>query len=123
MAFRFLSFPVYKDVRNFIKEIYAISGKFPKEEQFGLTNQLRRAVISIALNIAEGSDRGSDNEFKRFIDISIGSLNEVIAILDIASDNGFIKKDEYDIMVVKAEHIVKQLSGFKKSLVKNSRCK
>jgi len=118
MAFRFLSFPVYTDIKEFIKEIYTISGKFPKEEQFGLTNQLRRAATSIALNIAEGSDRGSDNEFKRFIDISIGSLNEVVAILDLALTIGFINNEQYDIMFNKAEQIVKQLSGFKKSLAK-----
>ena len=116
MAFRFLSFPVYKDIKDFIKEVYAVSKKFPQDEQFGITNQLRRAAVSIALNIAEGSDRGSDKEFKRFIDISIGSLNEVVAVLDIASANNFIIKDQYDIMLDKAEHIVKQLAGFKKSL-------
>jgi four helix bundle protein len=120
MAFRFLDFPVYKDLKDFIKEVYRISSKFPKEEQFGLTNQMRRAAVSIALNIAEGSDRGSDNEFKRFIDISIGSLNEVVAILDIALDNGFINGNQYDTMFDRAELIVKQLSGFKKSLMNKS---
>ena len=81
-----------------------------------MISQLRRAAVSIALNIAEGSDRGSDKEFKRFIQISIGSLNETIAILDLANDSSFINRKNYDIMLSQAENIVKQLSGLRKSL-------
>jgi four helix bundle protein len=73
-------------------------------------------VVSIALNLAEGSDRGSDNEFSRFIGVSLGSLNETIAILDIARENGFINKEKYDIMFVQAENVAKQLSGLRKSM-------
>jgi four helix bundle protein len=92
--------------------------RFPKEEQFGITNQLRRAATSIALNIAEGSDRGSDKEFKRFIQMSIGSLNETLAILDISLENGFINKKNYGIILSQAGNIVKQLSGLRRSLKK-----
>ena len=116
MAFRFLNFPVYKDIKKYIKNIYSISSAFPREEQFGMSNQLRRAATFIALNIAEGSDRGSDKEFKRFAQMSIGSLNETVAILDISLENGFINQKNYDIMFLQAENIVKQLSGLCKSL-------
>jgi len=115
MAFRFQKFPVYKEVKHYIKNVYSCSSNFPKEEQFGLINQLRRAATSIALNLAEGSDRGSDNEFGRFIQISIGSLNETVAIFDIALENNFINKENYDIMLIQAENIVKQLSGLRRS--------
>ena len=64
MAFRFLEFPVYKDIKKYIREIYQISSGFPQVEQFGMTNQIRRAAVSIALNLAEGSDRGSDKDFQ-----------------------------------------------------------
>ena len=119
MSFRFLDFPIYKETKRYIKEIYSLSVKFPKDEQFGVTNQLRRAATSIALNLAEGSDRGSDKEFQRFIQMSIGSLNETVAILNICFDNGFIIKSEYDIMLTRAENMVKQLSGLKRSLGSN----
>ena len=116
MSFRFLQFPVYKDIKKFIRNIYSISSKFPKNEQFGLTSQFRRAATSIALNLAEGSDRGSDKEFRHFVDLAIGSLNETVAILDISLDNGFINQKVYDIMFSQAENIVKQLSGLRKKL-------
>lgn len=116
MAFRFLEFPVYKEIKKYIKAIYELSSKFPKEEQFGMTNQIRRAGVSIALNIAEGSDRGSDKDFQRFIQMAIGSLNETVAVLDIAKDNGFVNQNNCDIILEQAESIVKQLSGFRKSL-------
>lgn len=116
MSFRFLKFPVYTDIKKYINEVYKLSSKFPREEQFGMINQIRRAVVSIALNLAEGSDRGSDNEFKRFINTALGSLNETIAILDISADRNFILKEEYELLVSKAESIAKQLSGLRKSL-------
>ncbi|MCU0640481.1 MAG: four helix bundle protein [Candidatus Margulisbacteria bacterium] len=116
MPFRFLKFPVYQDIKEYIGALYAVSAKFPKDEQFGLTSQLRRAATSIALNIAEGSDRGSDSEFSRFIQMAIGSLNETVAVLDLASECGFMDKSNYDIMIGNAELIVKQLSGLRKTL-------
>ena len=116
MTFRFLEFPVYKDAKKYIKDIYSLSAKFPVEEQFGLINQIRRAAVSIALNLAEGSDRGSDKEFQRFIQMAIGSLNETIAALDISLDNGFINQQNYNIILAQAEKIVKQLSAFRRSL-------
>jgi four helix bundle protein len=116
MVFRYQKFPVYQEIKNYIKSIYSISTKFPKEEQFGITNQLRRAATSIALNVAEGSDRGSDKDFQRFIQMAIGSLNETAAIFDLALELGFIDQQNYDIMISQAEKIVKQLSGFRKSL-------
>jgi four helix bundle protein len=118
MSFRFLKFAVYGEIKKYIKNVYSLSSGFPRDEQFGITNQLRRAATSIALNIAEGSDRGSDKEFQRFIQMAIGSLNETVAIFDIALDNGFVSQKNYDIMLSQAENIVKQLSGLRKSLDK-----
>jgi four helix bundle protein len=116
MSFRFLNFPVYKDIKKYIGNIYAVSAKFPKDEQFGLTNQLRRAATSIALNLAEGSDRGSDQDFKRFIQMAIGSVNETVAIFDLAQERGFISRENCVIMLTQAESIVKQLSAFRQAL-------
>jgi len=88
--FKFERLDVWKDARVFISLIYRITATFSKDEQFGLINQLRRAAISIALNIAEGSTRGSDADFKRFLKMAQGSLNEVVSGLYIALDQGFL---------------------------------
>lgn len=96
MFFRFENLEIWKLAREFIVEIYKITRKFPKDELFGLIAQLRRAAISIILNIAEGSDRKSDKEFKRFLRISITSLEEVVTGLYIALDQNFITKDEFN---------------------------
>ncbi len=110
MSFRFRNFSVYKEILDFIREIYQMTEMFPKKEVFGLTGQIKRASTSIALNLAEGSDRGSDKEFKRFINISIGSANEVVAVLDIALDNKYIDRKTHNALLEKSEKIVRQLS-------------
>jgi four helix bundle protein len=116
MAFRFRNFEVYVNSRNFINKIYGITGQFPQMEQFGLTAQLRRAALSIALNIAEGSDRGSDRDFNRFIQMAMGSINEVVAALDIAFDNNYINQSSYNSVISDAEVVIKQLSNLSKKL-------
>ncbi len=78
--------------RLFCAEIYSITSKFPENEKFGLTNQLRRASISIPSNIAEGSSRHSNKDFTRFLQIAIGSAYEIETQLLIASDLNSIKK-------------------------------
>lgn len=75
--FRFREFQVYKDALVFQKEMKFLSReKFPKKEQFCLTSQLWRALDSIVLNIAEGTDRGTDKDFAHYLNISHTSLNE-----------------------------------------------
>ena len=80
MPFKFEELKVWKDSVSFASEIYAITKKFPKDEQYGIISQLNRSAVSISLNIAEGIGRHSDVELKRFIHIAIGSLNEVVII-------------------------------------------
>lgn len=77
--FRFEKLEIWNDARDFVKEIYKLGVGFPKEEKFCLTDQMRRAAISIVLNIAEGSDRKSDADFRRFLRCAIGSLEEVVS--------------------------------------------
>ncbi len=111
--FRFRQFPVYNDARQFRKELKSLSReKFPKEEQFCLTSQLWRALDSIILNIAEGSDRYSDKDFSHFLNNALTSLNEVVACLDCALDDQYITVGEHTQFFVKAENLVKQLKAF-----------
>lgn len=116
MAFRFRNFPVYQEARRFICDVYLLAQRLPKSEQFELASQLRRAATSILLNLAEGSMRRSDLEFNRFISMAIGSVGEVVSILDICLDQKYITGETHLRFVVKCESIAKQLYGFSRIL-------
>jgi four helix bundle protein len=94
--FRFEKLKVWDESRALVKQIYTLTKQFPADEKFCLTDQIRRATISISLNIAEGSDRKSDNEFKRFLRMAISSLDEVVTGLYIALDLKYVSKDEFE---------------------------
>ncbi len=74
----------------FVKDIYSITSSFPAEERFGLTNQMRRAAVSIPSNIAEGAGRNGKKEWVRFLHIALGSISELETQLEIARVLGFI---------------------------------
>ncbi len=114
-TFRFLDFPVYKDAKSFYKMVVEITKKFPREH-WELGDQLRRAGLSVSLNVAEGSAKFSDKDFKRYIENSLGSINESVACLDIVHDNKLISKNQFDEAVSLAENITKQLGGLSKKL-------
>lgn len=114
-TFRFREFQVYKDARKLSKELKDFSKKkFPKGEQFGLLAQLWRALDSVVLNIAEGSDRGTDKDFAHFLNSARTSLNEVVACLDVALDNAYISLE-------KAALLAHQLTAFRKKLLNEPR--
>jgi four helix bundle protein len=75
---------------DFVTEIYKISTRFPQSEQFGLTSQIRRAAISIPLNIAEGAGAGSNSEFQRFLNYALRSSYEVMSAIEIAKKLGYM---------------------------------
>ena len=105
---------VYKEAKILVKVVYAYMKKFPREEQFALCDQLRRAVISIPSNIAEGSGRRSSKEQVHFLDIAFGSLCEVDCQLDIACDLGYISTDEYAKVVGQMQKIGAMITGLRK---------
>lgn len=111
--FRFRRFPVYLLAREFRKELKAYTKEnFPKIERYILAEQLWRALDSVILNIAEGSDHFSDVEFSKFLNIALTSLNEVVACLDCASDDGYLNQEKLGYFTEKAENIAKQLKAF-----------
>ncbi len=118
--FRFRNFQVYKDARKFNREVKDFSKKkFPKDEQFTLLSQLWRALDSIVLNIAEGSDRGTDRDFAHFLNTSRTSLNEVISCLDIALDSNYISQKEHEIYLSLGSALANQLTAFRRKLLKS----
>ena len=77
-------------------DVYRLTQTFPSLEQYGLVSQLRRAVVSIPSNIAEGRGRGSKKDFRRFLQIARGSLEEVRTQLMLSKDLGYLKSDSYE---------------------------
>ena len=96
--------------------VYAQTAKFPKEELFGLTAQARRAAVSIAANIAEGSARNGDKEFARFIYISLGSASELEYLFLLIADLGLLKRTDAAKLEANAVEIKRMLSGLIESL-------
>ncbi len=92
--FGFEKLEVWQDARKLTTAIYKLTEKFPESEKFGLTNQLRRASVSIGANIAEGTSRFSAKEQAHFSSITYGSLMEILNHLIIAFDLGFIVEEE-----------------------------
>lgn len=98
--------------------IYGHTLDFPKDEQFGLSSQIRRASTSVPLNIAEGWGRGSDKSFANFLKIARASLFEVDTILEIGSRLKYIKNEDLNILQKEVEELGKMINGFLKKLEK-----
>lgn len=92
----FHNLQIWKRSHELTKEIYSATRLFPKEEMFGLTSQIRRAVSSIPTNIAEGCGRGSNADFSRFLQIAVGSASEVEYQLLLVYELGYIQEDNYN---------------------------
>ena len=107
----FEELPVWRDARKFTNKIYNLTNKFPKEELYGLTSQIRRATVSIMSNIAEGFDRRSDKELSNFLSIARASSSEVQNDLYIALDLEYISKAEFNQLYQEAKKIAKQING------------
>ena len=114
---KFKELQIWKRSREFCSEIYSITSKFPDSEKFGLTNQLRRASVSIPSNIAEGSSRKSNKDFSRFLEITLGSAYEIETQLLIAFDLKFINENELKKLTSELEEIIKMISKFKSKLI------
>lgn len=113
--FRFLDFPVYKESQVLYKEIVILTRPFPRVH-WELADQLRRCCLSVCLNIAEGSAKYSDKEFKRFLEMSSGSLSEAVACLNIALENNIVSNEQFEKYLELATIIGKQLGGLIKKL-------
>ncbi len=117
---KFRKLTVWQRSIQFVSLIYKITSKFPKEERFGLIDQIRRAAVSVCLNIAEGSGSGTDAEFIRFLRMAQRSAYEVIAALEIAINLKYTDKDEVNGAIGEADQISAMLSGLIKSLKADS---
>jgi four helix bundle protein len=116
--FPFEKLDVWKEAIDFADIVYSLTRSFPDAERFGLTNQMRRAAVSISSNIAEGSSRTSRADFTRFIEIATGSVFEVVSQANIGRRQGFLSTAQYEQIYTAAEKQGPMLSGLRKSLSK-----
>lgn len=103
----------YKESKTLVKQIYELLKKFPKEETYALCDQLRRAVISVPSNIAEGSGRTSAKYQAHFFEMAFGSLMEVDCQIDIAKDLGYVSSKELEKVTMQISQVAALLSGMR----------
>jgi four helix bundle protein len=111
MADTFRNLIAWQKAKQLVKEIYVLTKRFPKEEMFGLTSQLRRAAVSIPSNIAEGKGRGTSKDFCHFLVQARGSLFEAETQLELSRDLGFISDVELAKVQGSCDELGKVLHG------------
>ena len=115
--FNFEKLDVWQKAIVFADSIYFSTRDFPAEEWFGLTNQMRRAVVSISSNVAEGCSRSSDIDFARFVEFGTGSVFEVVSQSFIARRQSFLSEPQFTSIYRDAEELSRMLSGLRRSLL------
>jgi four helix bundle protein len=115
--FNFEKLEVRNEAIEFADLVYTITRAYREDERFGLTNQMRRAAVSISSNIAEGSSRLSRPDSARFVEIATGSVFEVVSQSVISKRQGYLSEADYQRLYAAAEQQSKMLSGLRRSLL------
>jgi four helix bundle protein len=115
--FNFEKLEVWQKAIEFADLVYSNTREFPADERFGLTNQMRRAAVSISSNIAEDSSRVSRKDFSRFIEIAAGSVFEVVSQSFVGRRQGFLSEPQFNELYFAAEEQSKMLGGLRRSMV------
>lgn len=108
---------IWKNAFELTRLIYEATSTFPREEVYGLTAQIRRSSVSIASNIAEGSGRGTDKEFNRFLEIALGSSFELETQLLLCKELNLMTGEHFDDIEPRLQELQKMIFGFKKTLL------
>jgi four helix bundle protein len=116
VRFRFEKLEVWREARAANRVVYKLARKFPRHEMFGMASQIRRAVISISSNIAEGSGRNSDKDFAHFLEQAYGSLMETASILYLAFDESYVSEPDLDPLFDALETLAKKIASLNRSL-------
>jgi four helix bundle protein len=115
--FNFERLSVWQKAIDYADAVYEATDRFPDRERFGLSNQLRRAAVSLSSNIAEGSSRSSSADYARFLEIAYGSLMETVSQLFIALRRKYVGESEFQSLYVAADELARMLSGLKTSVL------
>ena len=118
-TFSFEKLEVWQESKELVKEIYKLTEDFPSKESFGITNQIRRAAISIPNNIVEGTSRSSSKEKARFVEISFGSAMEVLNLLIISNELDFLDEQLLKELRNKISSITNKLNALRNYHLKN----
>lgn len=113
-SFRFEKLDVWQKAMAWVQLMYKASRSFPETERYCLQSQLRRAAVSVASNIAEGTGRGTNADFVRFIEMTYGSLMEAVCQCQIAADLGYIDSDTHEQLRIEAVAIGRMLTGLRR---------
>ena len=115
MAFRFEDLQVWQKAMDLCEEINQITKKFPKDEIYVLTSQIKRAADSVVLNIAEGSTGQTKSVFKLFLTYSLRSAIEVVSCLFIAKRRNYIEEERFKVLYNEYETLVKMITALRNS--------
>lgn len=115
----FRELDIWKEGRVIVKSVYILMRKMPDEEKFGLTSQIKRAVVSIPSNIAEGCAKSSDKDLCRFLEFSLGSCFEVETQLLLCSDLEFLNEEVILHKIESLQLLQKRITAFITFLRKN----
>ncbi|AUS05853.1 four helix bundle protein [Pseudotamlana carrageenivorans] len=108
----FRAWDIYTDGMEFVKDIYLLTKELPKEEIYGLSSQIRRAVISIVNNMAEGAAKSSSKDFNRFLEMSLGSAFEVETLLKIIQDLDYGDTETIRQLIEKVKSLERRINAF-----------
>ena len=114
--FNFEKLDVWQKSIALAESVYSMTKVFPSDERFGLTNQMRRAAVSISSNIAEGCSRSSRTDFRRYVEIATGSTFELVSQARVAREQALFSPSDHDHLYDDALEIVRMLSGLRDSL-------
>jgi len=120
VEFGFYRLDVWKLGMELVNEIYIVTKKLPSEEKFSLVSQIRRAAVSIPLNIAEGSAKRTKKDFASFVRIALGSLMETMTCLEISLNQKYINDIEYEKFKKLIQELYFKLISLDKFLTKNN---
>lgn len=115
--FGFQKLQIYQLAKEIVKYNYKLTKKLPNEEKFALVQQMNRAAVSIPSNIAEGTSRKSNKDKAHFINISYGSMMELVCQMEIALELGYIEQSEYDEFVKMTKNLSVKMSNFIRTMV------
>lgn len=116
MQFHFEKLTVWQEAMELVVQVYTVTKAFPKAEQFGLTSQFRRAVVSVPANIAEGKGRYHPKEFIQFLYTARGSLYETITLIRAAANLSYLPTKDQEELLNRCQSIASKLSGLINSL-------
>jgi four helix bundle protein len=117
----FTDLRVWRSAMDLSEDVYRLTWTFPKQEQYGLTNQLQRAAVSVPSNIAEGHGRSQSGEYVRFLNIARGSLAEMKTQLMLADRLGYVSESSSGILIVRIDDLRRQVGALRTSIDRHNK--